>query len=329
MSICLGYDSEYLQDGAGAQVQRLLAIEALSCFFNVGYHHKEILSIDSNYGDGINDLNSKQQFIKDLNRYLNFSDFSCCHIKHTSIKFSLWPRLDRFFIPILYLLKFCLNGRGRNYLLNISNPYPGLRGHGDIYNLVRSRHGTSNRNLSKKFCIKIHLPWANIGAGQLPDRKISLKWYKAILQKLNSQLTELGFECTFTFHTDGIQGLKPDLLSLGVSQKTQQYWSENNLLADGNLNWSYIDIESEFNFLPNKDIKYDISPIEVWDDMADGDVLILAKSSLSFVAGLLNISALKLLPITVKDFPQDFRVISVDDPSFSKNLNRLLANYLV
>jgi hypothetical protein len=328
MSICLGYDSKNLQDGAGAQVQRLLAVESLSCFLNVGYYHQEILSIDSNYGDGINDLHSKQQFINNLNGYLNFSNFSCHHVRHTSIKFELWPRFERFFMPILYLLKFCLSKRGRNYLLIISNPYPGIRGRGDIYNLVRSRHGISKTNLSKKFYVKIHLPWANIGAGQLADRKISLRWYQVILQQLNTQLTELGFECTFTFHTDGIQGLKSDLLSLGVSQKTQEYWSENNLLADGTLNWSYIDIESEFNFLPNMNIKYNISPIEVWDDMVQGDVLILAKSSLSFVAGLLNINALKLLPVTVKDFPKDFKVVSVDDPSFAKNLNGILADYL-
>jgi hypothetical protein len=61
--------------------------------------------------------------------------------------------------------------------------------------------------------------------------------------------------------------------------------------------------------------------------MAEGDVLILARSSLSFVAGLLNINALKILPTTVRDFPQDFKLISVDDSSFPKNLNGILDNY--
>jgi hypothetical protein len=327
MSLCLAYDALSLQDGAGAQIQRILAIESLSSFLNIGFSHKEILDIDSNYGDGLNDSNSKKEFVKQLNVYLNFSDFTCCHIDHVLIRFKLWPRFERFFIPFLSLLKFCLNKRKRNYVLVISNPYPGLRDHGEIYDLARSRHGVYRKNLSKELSIKIHLPWAGIGAGQLSDRKISLVWYQTILKQLNSRLTELGYECTFTFHTDGIPGLKPDLLSLGVSQKTQEYWSENNLLDDGYLNWSYIDIESEFSFLPNIIIKYAISPIEVWDDMIEGDVLVLAKSSLSFVAGLLNINALKMLPMQVGDFPQDFKVFSIDDSDFIKNLNRILAKY--
>lgn len=329
MSLCLAYDALSLQDGAGAQIQRILAIESLSSFLNIGYNHKEILDIDSNYGDGLNDSNSKKEFVKQLNAYLNFSNFACCHIDHVLIRFKLWPRFERFFIPFLSLLKFCLNKRKRNYVLVISNPYPGIRGHGEIYDLARSRHGVYRKNSSKKLSIKIHLPWAGIGAGQLSDRKISLVWYQTILQQLNSRLTELGYECTFAFHTDGIPGLKPDLLSLGVSQKTQEYWSENNLLDDGILNWSYIDIESEFSFLPNIVIKYAISPIAVWNDMTEGDVLILARSSLSFVAGLLNVNALKLFPATVRDFPQDFKIIGVEDPSFTKNLNAILANYLV
>jgi hypothetical protein len=324
MSLCLAYDALSLQDGAGAQTQRILAIESLSSFLNVGYHHKKILDIDSNYGDGLNDSNSKKEFVSQLNQYLNFSDFACSHTGHALIRFKFYPRFERFFTPLLYLLKFFLNKRKRNYLLVISNPYPGIRGHGEIYNLARPRHGIYRNNLSMKLSIKIHLPWAGIGAGQLSDRQISLVWYKTILQQLNSRLTELGYECVYTFHTDGIPGLKLDLISLGVSQKTQDYWSENGLLTEGHVNWSYIDIESEFNFLPEMSIKYAISPIEVWNDMGEGDVLILAKSSLSFVAGLLNIDALKLFPPTVKDFPQDFQTISVDDSGFTGHLNEIL-----
>jgi hypothetical protein len=316
-----------MQDGAGAQIQRILAIETLSSFLNIGYCHQEIIDIDSNYGDGLNDSNSKLEFIRHLNKYLNFSDFTCSHSEHSLINFKLWPRFERFFILTLYFLKFGLTKRKRNYLFVISNPYPGIRDHGDLYNLVRLRHGVYRTNQSKKLSVKIHLPWAGIGAGQLPDRIISLKWYKTLLQQLNNRLTELGYECIFTFHTDGIPGLKPNLLSLGVSQKTQEYWSENSLLTNGHLNWSYIDIESEFDFLPRVTVKYAISPIEVWNDMAEGDVLILARSSLSFVAGLLNINALKILPTTVRDFPQDFKLISVDDSSFPKNLNGILDNY--
>jgi hypothetical protein len=329
MSLCLGYDANAMQDGAGAQIQRIIAIEAISSFLNVGYCHQQILAIDSNYGDGLDDLQSKQKFIKQLNSYLNFSDYSCCHERHTRINFILLPRFERFFLPLLRFLKICLSRRKRSYLYLISNPYAGIRNHEGIYNLVRMRHGVHVDNKSKKLSIKIHLPWAGIGAGQLSDRKISLKWYKDILEFLNNRLTDLGYECVFTFHTDGIRGLKSNLLSLGVSQKTQDYWRENNLLSDGHLNWSYIDISSEFNFLPNVVVKFGISPIEVWDDMSKGDVLVLAKSSLSFVAGLLNINALKLVPLGVGSLPHDFKVILNEDLNFLNNLQEILARHFV
>jgi hypothetical protein len=314
-----------VQDGAGAQILRILAIESLACFLNTGFSHHNILDIDSNYGDGLNDLTSKSDFVEELNHYLDFKKYSCQHSKHIIKRLSPIQKRSYFFMFTLYLYRFVLSKSKNNYLLLVDNPYPGILKRAKIYHSVRLRHQFTAKTITQTLSIKIHLPWAGVGAGQLLDRQISLEWYKELLLKLNDYLLAAGFRCNFTFHTDGIQGLKRDLLSLGVSEKTKDYWRLNGLLSNKKMNWSYIDIKSEFDALPNVEVIYGITPIKVWNDMADGDILVLAKSSLSNVGGLLNINALKIIPPTVFGLPEDFNPISIEELKSPGNLEKILA----
>lgn len=325
MPFCLGYDSFAVQDGAGAQIQRILAIESLASFLNTGFSHHNILDIDSNYGDGLNDLTSKFDFVEKLNRYLDFKKYSCKHSTHIIKRLLPIQKRSYFFMFTLYLYRFVLSKRKNNYLLLIDNPYPGIFKRTKMYNSVRVRHQFPAKAITQTLSIKVHLPWAGVGAGQLLDRQISLEWYKELLLNLNDYLLGFGFRCNFTFHTDGIQGLKKDLLSLGVSEKTKDYWRLNGLLSNQKMNWSYIDVKKEFEVLPNVEVISGITPIEVWNDMADGDILVLAKSSLSNVGGLLNLNALKIIPPAVFGLPEDFHPISIEELKSHGKLEKILA----
>ncbi len=328
MSLCLAYDVHSVQDGAGAQIQRIFAVEALSSLFGVGFFHQEILSIDSNYGDGLNDLNSKKLFVDELNQFIAFRVYNCEHSSHRVIKWK-WPkRFQPFFMIVLRFSKYLYSARKPNFLLIVSNPIPILKHSGHVYDLIRFRHGSAKKNSSRKLSVKVHLPWAGIGAGQLKDRKISLEWYKEILSVLNIELNTLGYNCTYTFHTDGIPGLKPDMFTLGISPETESYWRGNGLLKDNRFNWSFIDIEKEFGFLSDLEIQYGISPIQVWNDMVEGDILLLANSSLSVVAGLLNLTALKLIPPGNQGLPGDFHIISPVSPDYKDDVrSKLLSRF--
>ena len=273
----------------------------------------------------LNDLTSKSDFVEELNHYLDFKKYSCQHSKHIIKRLSPIQKRSYFFMFTLYLYRFVLSKSKNNYLLLVDNPYPGILKRAKIYHSVRLRHQFTAKTITQTLSIKIHLPWAGVGAGQLLDRQISLEWYKELLLKLNDYLLAAGFRCNFTFHTDGIQGLKRDLLSLGVSEKTKDYWRLNGLLSNKKMNWSYIEIKSDFDALPNVEVIYGITPIKVWNDMADGDILVLAKSSLSNVGGLLNINALKIIPPTVFGLPEDFNPISIEELKSPGNLEKILA----
>ncbi len=324
MSLCLTYDVTHFQDGAGAQLQRIFAIESLSTLLGVGFSHHKIITIDSNYGDGLNTIGAKDAFVNELNQYVDFDEYSCPHLSHKEIKWRLPTRFQRYSIFALRIFKFFVVNTKQDFLLSIPNPVPFLRNSGNLYDLVRPRHGFTKENSSKELQVKIHLPWAGIGHGQLNDRRISLEWYRKILMVIDNELSANGYECTYTFHTDGIPGLKSDMISLGISSATQSYWRESGLLAENDFNWSYIDIPSEFRFLPNIQVRYGISPIEVWDDMITADILVLAQSSLSTVAGFLNLTALKIAPLELEGVPGDFNLVSTSDPDFTLILKSLL-----
>ena len=330
MTFCLGYDVNRLNDGAGAQLQRILVVEGIAHLLKAGYFHQDITSIDSNYGDGLNSLESKRKFIDELNAYLNFKDFSCQHEYHQKINSTLVHKSGALMLPLLRVYRIILSKRRKNYLLLIQDPYSVARKKIEVYDCVRNRHkfATQNRKNGKKVSVKIHLPWAGIGKGQLSDRKISIDWYKSLLGHLDSILREARYEVVYTFHTDGIRGLKDDLISLGISEETRGYWTDKGLLQDKTFNWSYIEIEEEFCFLENIEIKFGINAIEVWDDMKVADILVLTKSSLSNIAGLLNFNALKLVSEDVNGMPEDFVKLSEEELKSKSILQNIIINYL-
>ena len=67
MTICVAFDSEYLNDGAGSQVFRLLSVRLISKYFKLKYFHSGITKIDGNFGDGLDRkstrLNSSHEWI--------------------------------------------------------------------------------------------------------------------------------------------------------------------------------------------------------------------------------------------------------------------------
>jgi len=324
MSLCLAYDVHSLQDGAGAQIQRIMAVESLCAYLGLGFHHQEIVTIDSNYGDGLNNQKSKELFVRELNQYIDFRQHTCKHSTHRELNFRLHGQFQRFAIIFLKLLRGLSFITRLNLLIYVSNPSLYLRRSGHIYDLARSRHGYTRTNHTKTLAIKIHLPWAGIGAGQLKDRQISLDWYKELLKVVNFELVGLGYVCRYTFHTDGVPGLKPTMSSMDVSNQTEKYWREMGLLEGDRFNWSFLNLEDHFGFLANVEVRFGITPISVWNDMIEGDILILANSSLSIVGGFLNLSALKFFSPGNQTLPQDFRPITEFDDTSMEGLKSLL-----
>jgi hypothetical protein len=51
---------------------------------------------------------------------------------------------------------------------------------------------------------------------------------------------------------------------------------------------------------------------------------VLAQSSLSTVAGFLNLTALKIAPLELEGVPGDFNLVSTSDPDFTLILKSLL-----
>ena len=79
MSICLGYDNLNQNDGAGAQVQRILGIYSLSVKFKLGFKFVPVIRIDPNPGDGMDNENERSNLVENLNNLLLKTLGTCDH----------------------------------------------------------------------------------------------------------------------------------------------------------------------------------------------------------------------------------------------------------
>jgi hypothetical protein len=72
--------------------------------------------------------------------------------------------------------------------------------------------------------------------------------------------------------------------------KTAEYWRETGIIGSNNeVYLNIIEPRLIFSEVVIDQILTNVSPLDVWKHMANAEVLICAKSSLSFIGGLINI----------------------------------------
>jgi hypothetical protein len=84
--MCLAYNNLAMRDGAGAQLQRIAEVFGICGLYNYKFSNVDIIKIDSNPGDGMNDVDTKDKFLSNLNDTLVRPLGSCGHAFHYDIE---------------------------------------------------------------------------------------------------------------------------------------------------------------------------------------------------------------------------------------------------
>lgn len=317
MTVCFAYDNESMQDGAGAQALRIIAIYSLARHYKVGYVNHEILSIDSNPGDNLIDSESKMNFIKALNEFLNLSSYSCTAKSHTKKPLPYY-RLFRFlpFFQIwLTFRSFLALFRSQHNLYVVQNPYFLIKHKSNIYqHFIDTRPKLKNHRTKTEFNIQMHIPKAKVSSKQLSDRFLPTEWYLQILLPVIKVLREQGVAYKITVHTDVSKPGAIWNVNDGVSEKTRNYLKENRLLDQNNsIALNYEDFTSTLSQLGDIQIATGISPLVAWEMMLNADLLLIGKSTFSFVPALMNSNGTVISPRFYPKGPDTW--LTLDKPS--------------
>jgi len=291
--MCVSYNNLALCDGAGAQLQRIAEVYGICRLYNYKFSNVDILKIDSNPGDGMNDSKTKDLFLLNMNEILVRPLGTCDHTAHADVKPICNFLIYRFKFPRVWLKINELICLGKtNARINLSDLSFTRKLDSKLYSFYKNKIHSSSQfikwvELEKTPEIQIHFLAAKPSQQRMPERYTHPQKVINVLKNLQIKYPKY----KTLLHTDLDENShKWSFSESQTTAKTIEYWRETGIIGNNNeINLNKINPRLIFSEAEVDQILTNISPLEVWKHMANAEILICAKSSLSFIGGLINI----------------------------------------
>ena len=314
MSVCIQYNSEKWNDGCGAQVQRIAAIYSIAKEFKLNFVHSRIRWFESNPGDGFSNKEQMDRFIVSLNKFLKLENHICLHT-HKRRNFT-YRRVFRFRLTtrvFFFIQKVYFRVTRQNVLYSIDNPYLLIENYPDIYKHFSNEFAKSLTDKilveqNRKFSVHLHIRTDKEGNKLMKARHVELQFYVDLLQKLEQINRHFGINAKVVVHTDApIEETK--WYPIQITEETAKFWRESGVMSDsGYIELNPINFSGILPFVEDLEILRLADPLTSWSRMSAADVLVMNKSSFSFVGALLNSNGFKIGPSFRHKFPREWNV---------------------
>lgn len=325
--ITLTCSSPAKPDGIGAQLQRKAAVYEIAKALNFGYADGPIRDFGFNPGDGVGtDTALKEIVLSNINARYSLPNLSANNTD-SSLTISKLTGLS-----VLNLL--ALNARKGHHLVNIPNPFPFFDRTLFSYKNVMESWSRSAPSSSKgnKLTFKVDL---HIRRAVTPKkttktssyiRHMPTSWYVRVCEIAVNTIAQ-DSKVHFRIHTDGTKaGGSLDIREMPLDEGTRKLWSEQGFLdSSGYLEQHSEELGRQFQHLGSVEVLQELRPDVALNSMIESDLLIGAKSSFSFIAGL----ARKNKPVVFSKFwhrnPSDW--VTLTEDFRGPELSELLLGY--
>jgi len=312
VSICFAFDNEHSQDGAGAQVFRIIGVFCLARHYKIGFVNRDILTLDSNPGDNMDSHQKELELIADLGKFLNLDSYSCkLHHEEKVLPDHLFFRLQIFFLMWLRFRQLLNLVKGTHEVYTVQNPYKLTLKKPNVYKYFRdTRPLQNNKKLHDKFDVQLHIRRAYVSNSRFQNRFSPTEWYREILSPITTLLKANHIPYEITVHTDVSHpnaDWKPSF-----STATSDYFKNNDVKfnEDSTISLGYEDFSETLGDLGNINVVTGISVLEAWEMMQHADLLIIGKSTFSFVPGLLNQRGTIISPVGFLEGPRTWTFLN-------------------
>lgn len=290
--LVIGYSPGMKHDGLGAQLQRILAINALGQFWGVKVFHLPIRNIAIHPLDGLSSLNDYQDFINNFNWVIgsnlqtqfNLDEFRSQFCSDMSISSIL-----KTFIFIVVLRK--------KVFLQVTHSYFFVDAKPEIYKchlntLIAQRlKSYSTQKYISSVVIHHRHGVGNLAVqpGQLKPREISSSSYLTPLHEVQKSIS---FQKVYFFTDAPAQDLifQPSIDQLDAWKGLPKFDGANLYVSKNSL--TELTSHQPFIF----EIVRGGNPLNTIAELLSASVLILSRSSFGYVAGLLSENADIWLP---------------------------------
>ena len=331
MSICFAFDNENSQDGAGAQVFRIIGVFCLARHYKVGFVNRPILTLDSNPGDNMDTDEKELELIADLGKFLNLDSYSCKlnHEERVLPNYLIF-KIQFFFLIWIRFRQLVTIIKKTHEVYTVQNPYRLTLKKPDIYsNFQNTRAPQNYKKILPKFDIQLHIRRAYVSDSRFQNRFSPTEWFREILIPITTLLKASDIPYEITVHTDVSHpnaNWKPSF-----SAATSDYFKNNDVKfnEDSTISLGYEDFSVTLGDLGKITVVTGISVLEAWEMMQNADLLIIGKSTFSFVPALINQVGSIISPVGFLEGPRSWIFLS-EPPEISWKLaNDILNKWVV
>lgn len=290
--LTIAYDNVKLQDGIGAQLQRIISLKAISEQLGCEFYKFKIIDFDETVFLSFS-IDHKESVLAKWEQLLNIETVESRSILHIRVN----PKR----LAYLYLVRAFTKLSFVPIKLSIAFPGPLIDKNNSAYELCRKYIVKLEQNTlnSSTIHIVVHLRRGEAMLSQFRTRFLPLEYYENLLKIIVDELIRRNVNYKITIVSEDISNQTLSNKDLKV-KKSIEIDPDNPYLVK-QLNGDYLIIndyieKSTCPILFSSALKFSGDAFMDFNEMLGADILLISKSSFSFTAGLLNSKALKIYP---------------------------------
>jgi hypothetical protein len=271
-NIALTYANDLLCDGAGSQLHRIYGVYGLARMLNISYYHSPLKKIGY---QGMVALEKNENSLELLDRYNQlFHIPSDVELPSEHLQVSCVVGDEKFLADMLRKAK---EEKDQFLLIRMVFVTPLTDGYPEVFRYAKERSPFKKRNASI-FRIAIHVRLGDLLIAHR-DRIIPNFHYVEVAQEVIDMLKEFNIPFICELHTEFPE--KPLLVT------PQHHGVDDRLKEPMVLVPEQYGLQ-EFNALPYLEKHFNEDPIKALEALATADLLIMSRSSFSYLAAILN-----------------------------------------
>lgn len=285
------------KDGSGAQVQRIFSLYIYAKTIKAQFIYSKIEGIEVQHGDPFSSKEDLVNFLFNLNSEIEnvVSSHSSTSRFNTGSKYSE-IEMDSSFISIFFLIpvfRLLAPIFRKPILVTMNDCYKYSNLFPKSFKLLYPRKVNANHIQNGLIKLQIHIRMSTLS--KQSDRYVPASFYLDWIDFIDSFCRSNGLKLSIGVHTDcDVRNLNLNLIKDNVTKSTLNYWKTIEILNEhGEFNFEILDnyqklidtLELTFKSI---DFYTGLNPLESWRIMRNSNVLIISKSSFSFVGALLS-----------------------------------------
>lgn len=284
----LTYDNLAKQDGIGAQLQRIFGIYSLSRKFRIRYIHSPITGTLEELAHNVSSEASLKNLLDEVNANFNFpSSVLTSDIQIVKVHNLTTQILFKFIFKSIFGKK--------DILLKVCLPFGMIDKHPDWYEYSGAEIRSSEliEKAARNYKMVVHVRYGYkpiVGSNTASSpRFLPLTYYPEAIREILRQ-EKLPLNSEILVHTDIPR--ESGKWKPFQESKLSELSSIGYEIKDSLLEFEGADLKNEyFSDYPNLSVKHCAPLLETLNDMIAADILLMSRSSFSYIAGIVNRNA--------------------------------------